>query len=87
MKKAVEKKKPAIVITEQGKPAAKVEKAKAGALQITLTNALTGCNKTQIAVAHSLGLKRSGDVVTQPDNAATKGKIAKIAFLLAVTKA
>ena len=38
-------------------------------------------------VAHSLGLNRPGEVTEQPDNAATQGKIAKIAHLVVVTKA
>lgn len=56
-------------------------------LSIRLTKSLIGRGKEQIAVAHSLGLKRPGDVATQPDNAATKGKINKIAHLVVVTKA
>ena len=41
----------------------------------------------QIATANSLGLKKPGDVTVQPDNAATQGKIAQIAFMLSVTEA
>ncbi len=48
---------------------------------------LIGRGKEQIAVAHSLGLNRPGEVTEQPDNAATQGKIAKIAHLVVVTKA
>ncbi|MDL2324997.1 50S ribosomal protein L30 [Ruminococcaceae bacterium OttesenSCG-928-A16] len=59
----------------------------AGTIKITLKKALTGRKANQIAVAASLGLKRVGDVTIQPDNAATNGKIAKISFLLAVSKA
>ena len=47
---------------------------------------LIGRGKEQIAVAHSLGLNRPGEVTEQPDNAATQGKIAKIAHLVVVTK-
>lgn len=71
-------------------PASKVkadEAPKAGSVKITLKRALTGRNKRQIAVAHSLGLRRAGDVCFQPDNAPTKGKIAKISFLLDVRNA
>lgn len=58
----------------------------AGTVKITLKRAMCNCSQKQIAVAHSLGLKRIGDVVIQPDNAATAGKIKKIAFLLDVVK-
>ena len=46
---------------------------------IRLAKSLIGRGKEQIAVAHSLGLNRPGEVTEQPDNAATQGKIAKIA--------
>ena len=53
---------------------------------IRLAKSLIGRGKEQIAVAHSLGLNRPGEVTEQPDNAATQGKIAKIAHLVVVTK-
>lgn len=65
------------------KTAAKEIKAGEG-LQITLKRGLVGRTKRQIAVAHSLGLKRAGDVCVQPNNGPTKGKIAKIDFLVEV---
>ena len=34
----------------------------------------------------ALGLRHIGDVTTQPDNAATRGKIASIGYLLQVTE-
>ena len=37
-----------------------------------------------VLVALSLGLKRPGDVTVQPDNAATKGKIAVISHMVEV---
>ncbi|MDO5137496.1 MAG: 50S ribosomal protein L30 [Oscillospiraceae bacterium] len=40
----------------------------------------------QIATGKSLGLRKIGDVTVQPDNAATRGKIAKIAHLVEVTE-
>ena len=46
-----------------------------------------GRKDDQIATAHSLGLRKIGDVTIQPDNEATKGKIAKIAHLIEVTEA
>ena len=45
---------------------------------------VTGSKKDQIATAHALGLKKIGDVTTQPDNASTKGKVAKIIHLVEV---
>ena len=55
--------------------------------KITLVKSLNGRNKKHIATAESLGLKKIGDVVTQPDNAATQGKVAKIIHLIEVTNA
>ena len=43
--------------------------------------------KDQIATAYSLGLKKIGNETTQPDNEATRGKIAKISHLVEVTEA
>ena len=40
----------------------------------------------QIATAHSLGLRKIGQVTIQPDNTQTRGKIAKIGFMLQVTE-
>lgn len=51
-------------------------------IEIKLKKSLIGASKKQISVATSLGLKRIGDVVTQPKNAATMGKILKISHLL-----
>ena len=47
---------------------------------IRLAKSLIGRGKEQ-------GLNRPGEVTEQPDNAATQGKIAKIAHLVVVTKA
>lgn len=52
--------------------------------KITLIRSLIGCKKDQIATAHALGLKKIGDVTTQPDNPATAGKIHKINHLIQV---
>jgi len=56
-------------------------------LKITLKRSLIGSKKNQIATAHSLGLKRPGHVSEQPDNEATKGKIAVISHLVEVAQA
>jgi large subunit ribosomal protein L30 len=57
------------------------------AKNIKLTKSLIGRKKDQIATAQSLGLRKVGDVTTQPDNAQTQGKINKIAHLVEVTEA
>lgn len=63
------------------------KKAKENALQIKLVRSLIGRKKDQIATANSLGLRKIGDTVSQPDNDATKGKVAKISHLIEVTEA
>ena len=55
-------------------------------LKIKLVRSLVGSNKSQIATAHSLGLRKIGAETVQPDNAATKGKIVKISHLVEVTQ-
>jgi len=54
--------------------------------RIKLKRSLIGSKDDQIATAHSLGLRRVGQAVVQPDNAATKGKISKISHLIEVTE-
>ena len=63
------------------------KKAKAAGLQIKLVRSLIGSKKDQIATAASMGLRKIGDVVNQPDNAATRGKVNKILHLVEVTEA
>ena len=53
-------------------------------LKITLKKSLAGRLQKHNATAHSLGLKRPGDVTVQPDHAQTQGKIALIGYLLSV---
>lgn len=55
-------------------------------LEIKLVKGLAGVKKNQIAVLVSLGLKKTNDVTTQPDNAATRGKINKVSHLVEVTE-
>ncbi|MBQ0135736.1 MAG: 50S ribosomal protein L30 [Oscillospiraceae bacterium] len=62
-------------------------KTSVATVEVKLAKSLIGSKKDQIATANSLGLRKIGDVSTQPDNAATQGKIAKIAHLVTVTKA
>ena len=56
-------------------------------LNITLVKSLNGRLDKHIATAHSLGLRKIGDHTVQPDNDQTRGKIAKIGYLLQVTEA
>lgn len=57
------------------------------ALKIKLTKSLIGRKDDQIATVHSLGLRKIGQEVTQPDNEATRGKIAKVIHLIEVSNA
>ncbi len=68
------------------KPAAKKAEKPAG-VTVRLIKSLSGRSDKQIATAASLGLRKIGDTAVQPDNAQTAGKIAKIAHMVAVTKA
>ena len=55
-------------------------------LKITLVKSLNGRLERHIATANSLGLRKIGQVTIQPDNDQTRGKIAKIGYLLQVTE-
>ena len=55
-------------------------------LKIKLVKSLNGRLKNQIATAESLGLHKIGQETVQPDNEMTRGKIAKIGFMLEVTE-
>ena len=55
-------------------------------IKVKLVKSLIGCKKDQIATAHSLGLRKIGNVTVQPDNAQTQGKIAKISHLVTVVE-
>ena len=55
-------------------------------LTVTLKKSLIGSKKDQIATAHSLGLRKIGNVTVQPDNAQTQGKLAKIAHLVTIVE-
>ena len=55
-------------------------------LNIKLVKSLNGRIAKHKATAEALGLRHIGDVTTQPDNAATRGKIASIGYLLQVTE-
>lgn len=55
-------------------------------IKITLKKSLAGRKQNHIATAHALGLKRINDVTVQPDNACTRGKVAKIGYLLEIVE-
>ena len=55
-------------------------------LNIKLVKSLNGRLQKHIANANSLGLRKIGDITVQPDNDQTRGKIAKIGYLLQVTE-
>lgn len=56
-------------------------------IKIKLVKSLIGRKDDQIATAKSLGLAKIGAETVQPDNAATRGKIAKISHLIEATEA
>ena len=55
-------------------------------LKIKLVKSLNGRLEKHIATAESLVLRKIGQVTIQPDNTQTRGKIAKIGFMLQVTE-
>ncbi len=55
-------------------------------LKIKLEKSLSGRMKSHIATAKSLGLTKIGSETVQPDNPQTRGKIAKISYLISVTE-
>ncbi|MEA4814921.1 MAG: 50S ribosomal protein L30 [Oscillospiraceae bacterium] len=55
-------------------------------LNIKLVKSLNGRLDKHITTANSMGLRKIGDSTVQPDNAQTRGKIAKIGYLLQVTE-
>ena len=68
------------------KKASTKKAAKPAMVTITLKKSLIGALQAQKDCAAALGLKKVGDVKVHPENAATMGKVAKIAHLVAVTK-
>jgi len=55
-------------------------------LRIKLVKSLNGRREKHIATAKSLGLTKIGSETIQPDNPQTRGKIAKIRYLISVTE-
>ncbi|MDD6807369.1 MAG: 50S ribosomal protein L30 [Oscillospiraceae bacterium] len=60
--------------------------AKEKTVEVKLVKSLIGSKKDQIATAHALGLRKIGDVATQPNNPQTQGKVRKISHLIEVTE-
>ena len=55
-------------------------------IRIKLVKSLNGRHDKHIATANSLGLRKIGNETVQPDNPQTRGKIAKIGYLVQVTE-
>ena len=55
-------------------------------LNIKIVKSLNGRLEKHIATDNTISLRKIGDTTVQPDNAQTKGKIAKIGYLLQVTE-
>lgn len=55
-------------------------------LKVELVKSLNGRHEKHIATANSMGLRKIDDTSVQPDNDQTRGKIAKIGYLLQVTE-
>ena len=55
-------------------------------MNIKLVKSLNGRIVKHKATAEALGLRKIGDTTVQPDNAQTRGKVAKIGYLLKVTE-
>ena len=56
-------------------------------VKVTLTKSLIGCLDKQIATAHSLGLRKIGDVKVVEKDVAIEGKITLISHLISVEDA
>ena len=62
------------------------KKAEPAMVTVKLVKSLNGRLQNQKDCAAALGLKKVGDVKVHPENAATMGKVAKIAHLVVGTK-
>ena len=62
------------------------KKAEPAMVTVKIVKSLNGRLQNQKDCAAALGLKKVGDVKVHPENAATMGKVAKIAHLVVVTK-
>lgn len=55
-------------------------------VKIKLVRGLAGVKKIHLVVLESLGLRKTGSIVEQPDNAATQGKIFKVSHMVEIIK-
>lgn len=88
-KKAVEAKVETAAEVKKEAPAKKAPAAKKTAgktVAIRLIKGFSGRLDKQIDTCKSLGLRKIGDKTVQPDNAATRGKLAKISHMVEVTE-
>lgn len=53
-------------------------------VKIKLVKGLAGVKKIHLTVLESLGLNKTGSITEQPDNAATRGKIAKVSHMVEI---
>jgi len=58
----------------------------AKSINIKLVKSLNGRLKAHIATCQSLGLRKIGDTTVQPDNEQTRGKLAKVGYLVTVSE-
>ena len=58
----------------------------ANTIEIKLVKSLNGRLAKHKATAEAMGLRKIGDTTVQPDNAATRGKIAQNGYLLQNTE-
>ncbi|WP_353893448.1 50S ribosomal protein L30 [Proteinivorax hydrogeniformans] len=58
----------------------------ANTLKIKLVRSLIGKSKDQRATVKSLGLHKLNQVVTQPDNPQTRGKLDKVSHLVEIVE-
>ncbi|MGI6091248.1 MAG: 50S ribosomal protein L30 [Saccharofermentanales bacterium] len=53
-------------------------------LKITLVKSISGSNRKQVATVDALGLRKIGQTVEHPDNAAVRGMISRVRHLVSV---
>ena len=61
-----------------------IKESKMAKLEITLKRSFIGRKDGQIATCKALGLRKIGQTVTKDDNAAIRGMIKKVSFMVDV---